>query len=92
MWKTVIGIMKQLLNSGIDFHNTFHGLLSGQVMGAASLKANLIQHLMAIRGDVIYEIFLDLHKSYGALDWEICLNILGIYGVPSQAFRLLRTY
>ena len=38
-------------------------------MGTASLKAKLIQKLMYLRGGgVLYEIFLDLHKAYSALD------------------------
>ena len=37
-------------------------------------------------------IFLDLHKSYDALDKSRCLDILGGYGVGPQARQLLRIY
>ena len=40
----------------------------------------------------IYEIFLDLHKAYDALEQEICLYILAGYGVVTWVLRLLITY
>ena len=40
----------------------------------------------------MYEIFLDLHKAYDALDRSRCLDILEGYGVGPQARRLLYTY
>ena len=41
-----------------------------------SLKAKLLQDLTAMRDDFLYEIFLDLHKEYDALEREWCINIL----------------
>ena len=37
-------------------------------------------------------IFLDLHKTYNALDRSRCLEILEGYGVGTRARQLLRTY
>ena len=47
---------------------------------------------MALREEVLYVIFLDLHKAYEALDRSRCLIILEEYGVGPQARRLLHTY
>ena len=61
-------------------------------MGAASLKANLLQELTAIREEVLYEFFRDLRKSYDVLNWEICMeNIVG-YGFIPRMKRILRYY
>ena len=60
--------------------------------GAASLEANLIQKLMAVRYSVLFEVFLDLHKAYDALDRERALDLLSVYGVGSRTVQLLRTY
>ena len=47
---------------------------------------------MAMRGEVLYEIFLDLHKDYDALDRDRCLDILTVNRVVPQALRLLQRY
>ena len=57
-----------------------------------TLKANLLQQLAALREEVLYVIFLDLHKAYDALDRSRCLEILEGYGVGPRARRLLQTY
>ena len=45
-----------------------------------------------MREEVLYVIFLDLHKAYDALDRSRCLEILERYGVGPRSWRLLRTY
>ena len=46
----------------------------------------------ALREEVLYVIYMDLHKAYNALDRSRCLEILEGYGVVSKARKLLRTY
>ena len=48
--------------------------------------------MMVMREEVFYDIFLDLNKSYGALDYGLCLDTLAAYGVVPQDIRLLRRY
>ena len=50
------------------------------------------QQLAAFREEVLYVIFLDLHKLYDALERSRCLEILEGCGVGPQARRLLRAY
>ena len=45
----------------------------------------MIHQLMDVMEEVLYEIFLDLHKAYDSLDLGRCINILVIYGVVPQA-------
>ena len=56
------------------------------------LKAKLIHHLMALREEVLHDIFLDIHKAYDALERGRCLDILVTYGVGPLALRLLWRY
>ena len=42
--------------------------------------------------EVLYGIFLDIHKAYDALDCGRCLNILVAYSVVPRALRLLHRY
>ena len=45
-----------------------------------------------MKEDVLYDIFLDLHKVYDALDRYKLLNILEWGGVGPQACRILQYY
>ena len=38
-------------------------------MRTAFLEAKLLHQLTEMRGEVLYEVFLDLRKSYDTLDW-----------------------
>ena len=60
--------------------------------GRATLKAKLLQHLMAMRELVLFELFLDLQKAYYALDQDRCLGIFTAYGVGPRTIRLLWIY
>ena len=42
--------------------------------------------------EFLYKTFLDIHKSYYALDQGHCLDILAAYIVPPWALRLLCRY
>ena len=74
------------------YHDFLHGFWSGRGTGTATLKAKLLQKLADFREEVLYVIFLDLHKAHDTLDRSRCLEILEGYGVGSQARKLLQTY
>ena len=57
----------------------------GRGTGTVSLESKLLQQLMVMREEVMYEILLDLHKAYDSLDSDRCLNILAAYGVGLRA-------
>ena len=92
MWTVVAAILYLRLTASITFHDFLHGFRAGRGTGTAILEAKLLQQLAALREEVLYVIFLDLHKSYGALDRPRCLEILEGYGLGPRARRLLRAY
>ena len=63
-------ILNHQLTASITFHNVLHGFQVGRGTGTASLEAKL---LTAMSEEVLYVIFLDLHKAYEALDRDIYL-------------------
>ena len=81
MWKVVTAVFNRQLTASITFHDFLHGFRAGRGTGTATLEAKLLQQLAALREDVLYVIFLDLHKAYCALDRSRCLEILEVYGV-----------
>ena len=51
----------------VQFHNVLHGFWGGWGTGTASLESKLFQQLMEMMDEVLYGVFLDLSKAYGAL-------------------------
>ena len=68
IWKVVAAILNRWLATSITYHDFLHRFRAGCGTGTATLKAKLLQQLAAMREEVLYVIFLDLHKSYEALD------------------------
>ena len=73
LWKMVTEIMNFFLMVVIQFHNTLHGFRIVGGTGTTSCEAKLLQQLMDMMEKVIYEIFVDLDKTYGSLDCSRCL-------------------
>ena len=89
IWKTVTVILNCRLRMAITFHDVIHGFHSGRGEVIASLKTNMPQQLADMRKEVLYKIFLDLHKAYYALDRYRYLGILAAYKMGPRAISLL---
>ena len=92
MWKVVAAILKRRFTDSITYHNVLHGFWASSGTDTATLEAKLLQQLAALREEVLYVIFLDLHKAYDALDRSRCMEILEGYGVGTKSRRLLTNY
>ena len=92
MWKVVAAILNLRPTASITFHDFLYRFWAGRGTATATLEVKMLQQLAALREEVLYVIFMDPHKVYGALDRPICLDILEGYGVGPRAFRILRTY
>ena len=53
MWKVVAAILNRRFTSSITYHNALHGFRAGRGTGTATLKANLLQQLAAMREEVL---------------------------------------
>ena len=85
-------ILNRRLTVSIIFHYFLHGFWADLGTGTATLEAKLIQKLADLREEVLYMIFLDLHKAHDAMDRSRFLEILERYGVGPRACRILWTY
>ena len=81
MWKVVAAILNCWLTASTTYHDFLHGFRADCGTGTATLKTKLLHQLADLREEVLYGIFLDLHKAYDALDRSRCLEILEGYGV-----------
>ena len=76
----------------VQFHCLFCGFREGQGTGTASLEAKFLRQLTSEREEVLYFFFLDLHKSYDALDRERYMEILVEYGFGPRMEIILWYY
>ena len=92
MWKLVAAILNRRLTESITYHDFLRGFRAGCGTGTATLEAKLLQQLAALGEEVLYVIFLDLHKAYDTLDRSRCLEILEGYGIGPRDRGLLQNY
>ena len=83
MWKVVAAILNRRLTASITFHDFLHSFWASHGTVTITLKAKLLQQLAALREEVLYVIFLDLHTVYGTLESSRCLEILEVYSMGS---------
>ena len=67
VWKAVTVILNFCFAASITYHESIHGFRSDYGTGNVSLEVKLLQKVMSIREEVLYMIFLDIHKWYDAL-------------------------
>ena len=92
MWKVVAKILNFWLAASIACHDFLHILRTGRGTGTATFEDKLLHQLAALRKEVLYVIFMYLHKAYDALESYRCLEIMEGYGVGSRAYHLLCIY
>jgi hypothetical protein len=90
-WKVVEKFMVAGL-APIKFHDGLHSRLLGWGMGTAKIEAKLAQSLAWGDQCPLYQIYVDLKKTYNALDREQTLNILAAYGVGPRMLRLQKHF
>ena len=63
VWKVVAAIINCQLIASTTYHNFLHVFWAGHGTGTVTLDAKLLQHVATIREELLYVIFLDLHKA-----------------------------
>ena len=92
LWKALASLLNRRITSSITLQDVLHGFQAGRGMGTATLEEKLLQQLTATREAVLFEVFLELHKSYDDLKCYTCLDIIAGYGVGPRTIQLLWTY
>ena len=79
--KAALGVVNFQTEMSVDFYDTLHGFRVGRGTGNAYLKYKLLQKLMAMMEEFLYEVFMDIRKAYDALYQERYMDILVGYGI-----------
>ena len=67
VWKVVTVILNCRFTASIAFHEILCSFWAGRSTGTASLKAKILHHLTTMMDEVLYTMFLNLHKLHDAL-------------------------
>ena len=66
--------MYRCLGEDIKLHDVIHGFWDGRGVGTNYIEAKLILHLMDMRKDVLYDIFMDPPKEFDASYRNSCIE------------------
>ena len=84
IWKVVSGVVNCCIGAPVDFHKKHHKFREIIGTGTHSLESKLLHNLTEMKDYFLYEVLLDIIKSYDALDWERCMEILVLYCIRPQ--------
>ena len=68
LWKADPQMINQQIIVENRYHKVHHVFRVGRVTDTASLEANMFKHLMPMREEVLYYVFLNLREVYCAMD------------------------
>ena len=73
-------------------HDALHGFRIGRGIGTVTMEEKLTQQLVGLVHETLFQVFIDVRKSYDSLDRGICMEILRVYGLGNNLHRLLKWY
>ena len=82
-------IIDRPLAAAIHFYDVLNGLRKKWVTGNATLEVKLIKKITGMRQEVLYNIFIDIHKDYNVLDREQAMMILEGYRVSPRVHQIM---
>ena len=77
LWKVCSVVVNCWLKSSVVLHHALHGFIEGR--GTANMEANLAHQLAGFAHDTLFQVFLDVRKSYDSMDRKQCLELLRGY-------------
>ena len=92
IWKICAYIMNNQINSFVTLKHSLHGFRQGIGAGTATLESNLAQKLAGMFHDTLFQVFLNMRKSYYSLYRGSFMYILRGYGLGPKLKRLLHRF
>ena len=68
LWKADPHMIDQSIIMETRYHKVHHVFRVGRGKDTASLEANIFKHIMPMREEVLYYVFLNLREVYCAMD------------------------
>ena len=87
-----MSIINNRLRASITLHDTLHVFRWYRGTVTATMKTKLAQKLTGMVHEPLFQVLLDVQKSYHSLDRVVCMDILRRYGLSTNLQRLLHQY
>ena len=89
VYKLITSIIHLRMSAAIQFHPAIHGFRSSRGTSTAQLECKLQMQLALVKGQPLFQVFLDLSKAYDSLDRDRTLQVLEAYGVGPNVLHFL---
>ena len=76
-----MSIVNSHLQSSIVLHGALRGFQQGRGKGTAIMEAKLEQQISGRVHEPLFQVFIDVRKSYDSLDRGRCMEIIRDYGL-----------
>ena len=90
-WKVLEGVLDERLKKA-ELHDALHGFRQKRGCGTGIMDAKLVQQLTFVEQCPLCGLFLDLRKTYDAIDRGRCLRILEDFGAGPKAQRPIKPF
>ena len=91
VWKLIERVV-DARPSKIELHDALHGFRATRGCGTGIMEAKQVQQLAYREQCPLFGIFLDLRKTYDAMDRGRCLDILRDSRVGPKTIRILKAF
>jgi hypothetical protein len=88
IWKVLEKVMDLRLEA-IVLHDSLHGCLALQGTGTRIIEAKLAQQRAHLEQTPFFGVYINLRKTFNAMDCGHCLEILALHGVGPKMLRLI---
>jgi hypothetical protein len=92
VWKICQAIINTRIRSKIQLHDILHGFIKLRGTSTAIMEAKLQQEVAALMQEILLQVYLDLMKTYDALDRDRILKTLAEYGAGPRLLSLIKHY
>ena len=91
LWKIVGKIMTHRMGA-LDLQPSVHGFRPRKGTGTVTLEVKLLHTLVHQKGETVYQVFVDLQKSYDSVSRERLVEIMKAYGIGPRLRQLQQEY
>ena len=89
VWNVYVVVVNCFLKRSMTLHDALNGFWLGRSTRTATFEAKLVQQLVGLEHEPLFQVFLDVRKAYVSMDRRRCMEILRGYRMGQNMARLI---